>query len=168
MNLDREPHGGLMRVLSAAFLLLILSTASAVRATAQSPAPDIRTLSLRSLRAGRSVRIAGPNIGTVTGTLVGVHDGSLWLNSDSARGPLSLAGIDSIWLSHGHGGTGAILGMLVGGVVARVALAGNNCDFTDNGCITSTLLSAAGITTVGALLGAVIGSGVKSWELRYP
>jgi hypothetical protein len=167
MNLDHEPHGGLMRVLSAAFLLLILSAASALRATAQSPAPDIRTLSFRSLRAGRSVRIAGPNIGTMTGRLVGVHDGSLWLNSDPATGPVPLAGIDSVWVSHGHGGIGAVVGILAGSVVARAAVAGT-CGFADGGCITSSMLSAAGIMTLSAILGSVLGSSVRSWELRYP
>jgi len=157
-----------MRTLPVAFVSLILAGSPVWRAAAQAPTTDIRTLSLRSLRAGRSVRVAGRDIGTVTGTLVGVRDGALWLNSYPAHDPVPLAGIDSVWVSHNHHVAGAIVGLVVGSVVAEMVASRNTCTILDNGCTESIVWSLLGITTAGTVLGSAIGSGLKSWELRYP
>jgi len=42
-------------------------------------APDLRVLALRSLQAGRTVRVSGQGIGTLTGSVAGVRDGAFWL-----------------------------------------------------------------------------------------
>jgi hypothetical protein len=157
-----------MRTLPVAFVALILAGSPICRAAAQAPTSDIRTLSLRSLRAGWSVRIAGRDIGTITGTLVGVRDGALWLNSYPPRDPVPLAGIDSVWVGHNHHVAGGVIGLVVGSVVARMIASSKTCSALDNGCIESIAWSFLGITTAGAVLGSVIGSGLKRWERRYP
>jgi len=41
------------------YAALVLVVSPAGRAAGQAPAPDLRALSLRSLRAGRTIRISG-------------------------------------------------------------------------------------------------------------
>ncbi len=42
------------------------------------------------------------------------------------------------------------------------------CEWGDSGCITDRLLAGTGIMLGGTLVGVAIGSGAKSWQLRYP
>ena len=147
---------------------LVTALSRAGLAAAQTaPSPDLRTLSLRSLHAGRTIRVAGRDIGTITGPVAGVHDGVLWLGVAPGRS-VPLAGIDSVWVSRGHAGTGAIVGSLIGAVVGIAAMSGKSCDFADTGCVYGAAFGATGIMLGGALLGAIIGDGAKSWQLRYP
>jgi hypothetical protein len=130
--------------------------------------PDLRVLSLRSLQAGRSVRIRGRDIGTLTGSVAGVRDGTLWLGGSSAERRVPLAGIDSVWVSRGHAATGALVGALLGTAVGIAATSGTSCQLGDDSCTTAASLRATGIILGGVLVGALIGGGAKSWDLRYP
>jgi len=149
-------------------LALVLTVSLAGRVAGQAPAPDLRALSLRSLRAGRTVRISGREIGTVTGPVAGVRDGALWLGVDPAARRVPLAGIDSVWVSRGHEGAGALVGGLIGTVVAVATQSGKTCELGDSGCVADAYVARAGILLGGTLLGALIGHGIKTWHLRYP
>jgi len=150
-------------------IALVAAVGLAGRAVGQgAPSPDLRVLSLRSLQAGRTVRVSGRDLGTLTGSVVGVRDGALWLGGPSAERRVPVAGIDSVWVSRGHAGTGALVGGLIGVVVAVAAMSGRSCQLGDNNCITGASLAATGIMASGMLLGAVIGGEAKSWDLRYP
>ena len=150
-------------------LALIAVVALAARAAGQmSPTTDVRMLALRSLQAGRTVRVAGQNIGTLTGSFVEVHDGAFWLQDRPSNRSVPVAGIDSMWVSRSHATTGALVGGLIGSVVGLVAISGKSCTLGDSGCIGGAYLESAGITLGGLLVGALIGSGTKSWQLRFP
>ncbi len=153
---------------SGCYLALAAAVSLAGSLAGQAPAPDLRALSLRSLQAGRTIRISGREIGTLTGAVAGVRDGALWLGAEPAARSVPLAGIDSVWVSRGHRGTGALIGTLVGAVVASAVMSGKSCDWSDSGCITDHLLAGTGIMLGGTLVGVAIGSGAKSWQLRYP
>jgi hypothetical protein len=150
------------------YVALALALSPAERAHGQAPPPDLRALSLRSLHAGRTIRISGREIGTLTGPVAGVRDGALWLGVEPATRGVPLAGIDSVWVSHGHAETGALVGSLIGIVVGVAVMSGKTCALGDSGCINARLAGLTGITLSGTLLGAVIGGGTKSWQLRYP
>jgi len=54
-------------------------------------------------------------------------------------------------------------------IIANVAvMSGKTCELGDSGCINAGLAGFTGIMLSGTLLGAVIGGGTKSWQLRYP
>jgi len=73
-----------------------------------------------------------------------------------------------VWVSHGHAETGALVGSLIGIVVGVAVMSGKTCQLGDSGCINAGLAGFTGIMLSGTLLGAVIGGGTKSWQLRYP
>ena len=150
------------------YVALALALSLAERAHGQAPPPDLRALSLRSLHAGRTIRISGREIGTITGPVAGVRDGALWLGVEPAARGVPLAGIDSAWVSHGHVATGAVAGTLVGLIVGVAVMSGKRCELGDSGCFEGAFAALTGITLSGTLLGAVIGGGAKSWQLRYP
>jgi hypothetical protein len=150
------------------YLASVLVVSLAWRADGQAPAPDLRALSLHSLAAGRTIRISGREIGTLTGPIGGVHDGALWLGSEPAARRVPLAGIDSVWVSRGHAATGALVGTLIGAIVAVAVLSGKTCELSYSDCITSRSAQLTGIMLSGTVLGAAIGGGAKSWQLRYP
>lgn len=142
---------------------------SAGAAAQESPVTDVRVLALRSLRAGRTVRVSGRDIGTLTGSFVEVRDGALWLQHQPTNRSAPVAGIDSIWVSRGRSRTGALAGLLIGSVVGVAVLSNKPCQLVgDSGCFHEAYLEGVGITLGGMVIGALIGSGAKSWQLRYP
>jgi hypothetical protein len=158
-----------MSVRTSWWVVLVAVVGLASRATGQTAAsPDLRVLSLRSLQAGRAVRISGQGIGTLTGSVAGVRDGALWLQGPSTERPVPLGGIDSVWVSRGHAGAGALVGALLGTVVGVAATSGTSCQVGDESCIVGASLQATGIMLSAMLVGALIGSTAKSWDLRYP
>jgi hypothetical protein len=73
-----------------------------------------------------------------------------------------------VWVSRGHAGTGALVGGLIGAVVGFAAMSRTSCQLSDNNCIVGASLAGTGIMLSGGLVGALIGGGAKSWDLRYP
>jgi hypothetical protein len=132
------------------------------------PPPDLRLLSLRALQAGRTVRVSGHALGTVTGSVVGVQDAALWLHDQPRDRQVPIVEIDSVWVGRNHATTGALVGGLVGGVVGAAAISGKTCQLGDQTCLSGAYLESAAITLGGLLLGALIGGGVRSWQLRFP
>jgi hypothetical protein len=158
-----------MRVRTSGSLALAAVVALAPRAAGQASPPDLRVLALRSLQVGRTVRIAGRDIGTLTGPLLEVREGTLWLEQQPANRMVPIAGIDSMWVKGGgHAGAGALVGGLIGSVVGLAAVSGRHCQLGDTACLGGTYVESAGIALGGLLVGALIGSGMKSWQLRYP
>lgn len=147
-------------------ILMVASFCWAVRVTGQA-APDLRALFLRSLEAGRALRVSGHDVGTITGSFADVRDSALVFEGQPGR-RVPIAGIDSMWISKGHASTGAIVGGVVGLVIGIVAISGKTCQFGDTACQSGAYLESSGITLGGTLVGALIGSGIKSWHLRFP
>jgi len=73
-----------------------------------------------------------------------------------------------VWVSHGHAETGALVGSLIGIVVGVAVMSGKTCQLGDEACITGGLVAGTGIMLLGTLVGVAVGSGAKSWQLRYP
>lgn len=132
------------------------------------PPPDLRLLSLRALQAGRTIRVRGHDLGTLTGSVLGVRDGALWLYDQPRDRQVSIADIDSVWVGRDHATTGALVGGLIGLVAGAVAVSGKTCQLGDSACLSGAYLESAGITLGGILLGALIGSRTRSWQLRFP
>jgi hypothetical protein len=132
------------------------------------PPPDLRLLSLRALHAGQAIRVSGHDLGTVSGSVQGVHDGALWLHDQPQDRQVSIAQIDSVWVGRNRARTGAIVGGLIGGVAGVVAVSGKTCQVGDSACLSGGILESTVITVGGLLLGALIGSGTRSWQLRFP
>ena len=150
---------------------VLLSAVVVGRVTAQTvpgQGPDLRMLSLRSLKAGRSIRVGGQGFGTLTGSFAGLRDGSLWLDAEATARSVPVGGIDSVWVSHGHAATGAVVGGLLGVALGAAAISGKKCDFLDNGCMTEGYATFIGVWLGTTLVGAIIGGETKSWDLRYP
>ena len=148
-------------------ILLIAGLSVAARVAGQSaPRPDLRVLFLRSLDAGAALRVKSRDVSVISGSFGGVRDSALWLAPPGESVPI--AGIDSMWTSHGHAGTGAIVGAVVGSVAALVALSGKTCQLGDSGCVYGAILERSAIVLGGTLVGAEIGGGIKTWRLRFP
>jgi hypothetical protein len=154
-------------------VLIVASFCVAARVAGQSAgAPDLRMLFLRSMKAGQALRVSGHDVGTITGSFAGVvRDSALVFGGGGVQAGrvAPIAGIDSIWVGNGHASSGILVGSVVGLVVAREALSGNHCDvFTHSSCLGGLYLEFFGITAGGALVGGLIGSGIRSWHLRFP
>lgn len=148
---------------------LALMIALAAQAAGQAAQPDLRVLSLRSMQVGRTVRVVGREIGTLTGALLEVREGTLWLQHQPANRMVPIAGIDSMWVKGGgHAAAGALVGGLIGSVVGLAVVSGKQCQLGDTSCLTGSYLESAGIALGGMLVGALIGSGTKNWQRRYP
>ena len=160
-----------MRTPLPGLLCLALTMSGTTLARAQSQGSvDLLTLSLESLKAGRSVRVFGAGIGAggvITGSVVEVRNSALWLNGASTPS-VPLVSIDSVLVSHTHSGTGAIVGSLLGVVVGAIVLSHQQCNFLDSSCMTGAELGYLGIVLGGTAIGAGIGAGIKTWERRYP
>lgn len=153
-------------------LALVAVTCLASQAAGQSaPPPDLRLLSLRALQSGRTVRVRGHDLGALTGSVLGVYDGALWLHDRPRDRRVSIAEIDSVWVGRSHATTGALVGGLIGLVVGAAAVSGKTgetCQLDYSACLARPYLETTGITLGGILLGALIGSGTRSWQLRFP
>ncbi len=147
-------------------IVLAFAVAMAGTGDAQTPAaPDTQTFA--GWKVGRLIRITGPHLVVRSGSFLGARYGSLWFNTQPATA-VPLAGIDSVWVGRRYGKQGALVGMVLGALIARAVISHQTCTGSFDQCIGSGtgtfFLGAIG----GAALGAGIGSGIKSWSLVYP
>lgn len=126
-------------------------------------APEVEIV--RSLAPHAGVRIAAGS--RHAGSAVNDGDSVLVLDG---RQRIPVAAIDSLWLRKSYVKTGAVIGSLAG-VVAGALIARANtspCSGLYGECFASSyatvLVSAAGGTVVGALIGSVF----PKWKFRYP
>src|SRR3989442_9840658 len=143
-------------------LALALTIALATQAAGQAAQPDLRVLSLRSMQVGRTVRVVGREIGTLSGPLLDVREGTLWLQHQPANRMVPIAGIDSMWVKGGgHAATGGLAGGLIGAVVGLAVGPGRQCQLGDARCGIGIYVENAGIALGGRLVGALVGSGAQ-------
>ncbi|HEX9395070.1 MAG TPA: hypothetical protein VF923_10465 [Gemmatimonadales bacterium] len=115
------------------------------------------------------VRIHGPRFGTRTGRAFGVwHDQMIFGREHQDSFPVSA--IDTAWVGRGHGRTGLFVGGLVGSVFTTLAVRSIRCTYGPYTGITScrgnVTLALAGLLSLS--VGAIIGSSVKTWSVRFP
>lgn len=135
-----------------------------------------REAAARALAVGTVVRVAAGERPAVTGRVVGVRDSLLVVAEDRGVAAIAVSAIDSIWVRKHHARTGVIIGSVVGGLVgfavAKHVSQGPSCQqktsISDLGPCDDAMLALFGISAGGAAAGAVVGSSVSSWELRFP
>jgi hypothetical protein len=143
-------------------------TALGVLATPRLAAQRTPDSTLRRVDSGEVVRIRTSDGRLRQGRLSGAAPSELILES----GKLHTDGrIDSLWVRDNATGTGAIVGALAVGVPS-VYVWYELCKLgREGGCEGRDLLAVATASALtagaGAALGALIGSGISRWRLRY-
>lgn len=122
---------------------------------------------LGTLRPGQIVRVRPRTGDRIESRVLSVQGDSLVLSSGGSRVLLGTQAIDSLWVKGHATATGAIIGTAiaaVGSVVVSAAVCKSIRE--DFPCGESGKAIAASIAG-GAALGAVIGSVLPKWRLRY-
>src|SRR5712692_2733727 len=161
------------------FAVSVAGLVTIASALAQAQEPDTLSpaqragVALARLGAGQRVRIRGSGVGRVQGWVVRSSSNLVTLHTDGSTLDVPAPDVDSLWVrGRGHAGTGALVGAAAGGiglgVALTVALSGPRGP-CDGGCgaapfFGGLLVGGAG----GALVGALIGTGVSKWQLRVP
>lgn len=135
-----------------------------------------REAAARSLAVGTVVRVAAGGRAAVTGRVVGVRDSLLFVAEDRGETAIAVSAIDSIWVRKHHERTGVVIGLvvgvLVGFAVASHVSQGPSCQqktsISNLGPCSDAMLALFGISAGGAVAGAVVGSSVSSWKVRFP
>jgi len=149
---------------------ILLSLVALAILPAALPGQDSLPPQLRGLKAGQRVRLR-----TVAGQLLEARvarptTDPAGLRLAAADSSITVAAIDSLWLRHTKAGTGAWIGAVALGIPSAVFWSGVCNDLAEGaGCGTWGVV--AGLTVIGAAvgagIGALIGSGSVRWELRY-
>lgn len=124
---------------------------------------------VRTLKPGQIVRIRARGGERIESRIVSVGGTpGLMLQADST--PFDGSTIDSLWVRGRRTGLGAIVGAVVFGAatsgVGLAACKGLSESPSSCGSDTTVPLFLAGAAG-GALIGALIGSGIPKWQLRY-
>jgi hypothetical protein len=148
--------------------VLLWTVALAILPTAL-PAQDSLPAPLARLKPGQRIRLLIVDGPRLEARIAGFTSdpAALRLTADSA---VPLAAIDSLWQRRTRAGTGAWIGAAALGVPS-VIFWGWFCNAVSEGTGCDAWNVVAGLSlagaAVGAGLGALIGSGVVRWELRY-
>jgi hypothetical protein len=151
---------------------------SAAASSAALPAPGLNDAprgwapqgaALVSLGAGRRILVKSGDGVRVQGVVLDANDSMLTIQTS---GPLTrripTPAIDSLWSSRGHARTGMVVGMLAG-VAAVIVTGPYHCSTFDTvTCVANAEQRAVGFIVGGLLVGAIVGSRVRSWQIRYP
>ena len=168
---------------------VLAATLATAPAAAQEPvtqpslAPPASALlaTVRALRPGIQIRIAGDSMPRRSGEVLWVRrssgDPTVQLRSGVLRAreaPIQASSIDTLWVRRSVVKKGAVIGAVFPGVVYGVLLASlMRCDIFGpcyNGVAGAARMGAgfAGGVSLGALYGAGIGTLVRRWDRRYP
>lgn len=152
------------------FQRCLLSAALALTVPLQVRAQDSLPQAVRTIRPGRTLRIHMGDGRRLDGRFDSLSQVPLGLSIRKVPAPITLAGIDSLWVRGNAAKKGALIGGLALGIPSAafwtwvcIALGeGQGCD---------AVPVVAGLTVagaaVGAGLGAAIGSATSRWQLRY-
>jgi hypothetical protein len=148
----------------------------AVTGTSVARPAAYREAAARALAVGTVVRVEAAGRPAVTGRVVGVRDSLLVVAEDRGETAITVSTIDSIWVRKHHQRTGAIIGLVVGGLVGLAVAShvnqGPSCQqktsISNLGPCSDAMLALFGISAGGAVAGAVVGSNVSSWRVRFP
>ena len=155
-----------MNVLHFAALLAGLVTLASPLAQAQAPdtlsAAQRAGLALSRLGAGQRVQIVTRQRKWVEGFVVATSPNLLKVQTERSVTDIPAANVDSVWVQGGSTGTGALIGLAVGGLGLGLLARSTGQSGTPVGA--GLLLGSLG----GAVIGALIGSAVPSWQLLRP
>lgn len=155
---------------------LMEAPGDAVTGTSVARPAAYREAAARALAVGTVVRVEAAGRPAVTGRVVGVRDSLLVVAEDRGETAITVSTIDSIWVRKHHQRTGAIIGLVVGGLVGLAVAShvnqGPSCQqktsISNLGPCSDAMLALFGISAGGAVAGAVVGSNVSSWRVRFP
>ena len=147
-------------------LALVLLCLCARALPAQAPVSGAATL---GIRPGRTIRVAVPGEGRVTGDVTELSDGGVTLLT--AAGPRRFAALpDTLWTRERALVGGAVVGGIAGvgggillGLVAN-ALCEYDCGSSGGYAVAGGLLGGV----AGAALGTLVGAGIPRWQRRQP
>jgi len=134
--------------------------------TPDSITEDTRRYALERLKPGSAVRV------WTTGTLREgkvlrlVDDSLVFEGGGSPSTAIPVAEIDSLWVRHGHAGTGALVGALLGAAGVGAFMVAEN-DTDESNAVVFSLGALIGAVP-GAIVGGVAGSQDHSWVRQYP
>jgi len=97
------------------------------------------------------------------------QDSTSWLRvKNRERETVATSSIEELWVKKNHGGKGALIGWLAGGVVGYVwTAAETDCEDTSDVCWSGPIINTAGgilVSLPGVFAGAVAGGLIPKWE----
>ena len=152
----------ILRLTTAIGLLLAVAT----RAPAQAPASSPDAL---GLRPGRTVRVAVPGEGRLSGNVTAVS--GTGFSFATANGPRSFASLpDTLWTRERAVVPGAIGGGIVGiaGGILLGLVANALCEYDCGGAGGYAIAGGLAGGAAGAALGSLVGAAVPRWKRRVP
>jgi len=160
-----------MRYSAPLFVLLALTAPTVASAQGDS----LAMAAMSRLKPGNTIRVHVIGQGWLNGSVTRNYVDSLVLSSDQQERVVPTVSLDSVLVRHGHAGIGAGVGILVGMLVGASA----KCETPPASNLSDAVASIgpqidcgvqhmmAGLA-VGALIGAIIGGAMPSWEHRVP
>jgi len=128
------------------------------------------TETLRRLQPNHLYLVQAQDEARLQGRLLSVTSDSLTLRSDTSLVSVAVLKIGSVHERKHSAGTGALLGMFMGGALGAVGgAAWSNSDSflkPDSEAAGAVVVGLVG-AGVGAGLGALVGSAIPHWRLRY-
>jgi len=153
-------------VVSVAVLVAALPQVSG----AQVPGPQdsLVLAALARLQPGKGIRVHTAGLGRLQGKFASLTDTTVALGTTTGPRSVAVAGIDSLWQRGSAAATGALVGMVIGGVLIGVA-GGELCKSFEGGDCTGSFVAGAAIGVAGgALVGGVIGALIPTWKRKVP
>ena len=134
------------------------------------PAQDSLPAPLARLKPGQRIRVLTVDGARLEARIAGLTSEPAAVRLDATDSLVPLTAIDSLWQRRTRAGTGAWVGAAALGVPS-VIFWGWFCNAVSEGTGCDAWNVVAGLSlagaAVGAGVGALIGSGVVRWELRY-
>jgi hypothetical protein len=147
-------------------IVTVLLFAATRIAQAQAAAPGFESV---GIKPGRTVRVALPGEGRVSGQVQAV--GSSGLTLETATGPRTLAALpDTLWTRERAvlpgtivGGTAGVLGGVFLGLLANAL-----CEYDCGSAAAYAVGGGVLVGVAGAALGTLVGAAVPRWKRRLP
>jgi len=149
-------------------LALALLPAGAVAGRAEEPRQaDATRLSdaVTRIVPGRSIRLAVPQYGDVSGRFLRNNPDSLFMNLHGETRSVPLAGIDRLWLRKNSMKQGLLIGGVAGFVTLAALYSGEDSE-SDGGAGGVLFIGAIG-GILGGFAGSMVGLAVPRWRLEY-
>ena len=148
---------------------LIAVTIVAGTLEAQVPAAGFAAGAALGVKPGRTVRVAVPGEGRVSGDVRSFGTEGLVLETE--RGPRTFATLpDTLWTRERAIGAGAIVGGIagIGGGIFLGLIANALCEYECGSPVADAALGAVVTGVAGAALGTLVGAAIPRWQRRVP
>lgn len=148
---------------------LVALTIAAGTLEAQDPEAGFAAGAALGVKPGKSVRVAVPGEGRVTGAVRTSDANGLVLQT--AGGPRTFATLpDTLWTRERAIGAGAIVGGIagIGGGIFLGLIANALCEYDCGSPAADAAVGALVTGVAGAALGTLVGAAIPRWQRRVP